>query len=177
MAAETEMTTDVVPVYASPLPAIRKIEIDRPWQWLVKGWQDMRKVAGRQPHLRRAGRDHRLRTDAWADLGRHALSGAAAGGGIPDRRSDHEPVRVSRRAEPARAPSWPRRWSAFRRNGSQIGLMGVALMLLMFAWARIAAIIFFLYFGLEPPSFENLIASTFLQPDTLPFLVFGTAGR
>ena len=62
------------------------------------------------------------------------------------------------------------------RNGSQIALMGVALMLLMFAWARIAALIFFLYFGLQPPSFENLIASTFLQADTLPFLVFGTPG-
>ena len=47
-------------------------------------------------------------------------------------------------------------------------------MLLMFAWARLAALIFFLYFGLQPPSFENLIVSTFLQADTLPFLVFGT---
>ena len=64
--------------------------------------------------------------------------------------------------------------TAYRRNSSQIGLMGVALMLLMFAWARIAALIFFLYFGLQPPSFENLVASTFLQADTLPFLVLGT---
>ena len=64
--------------------------------------------------------------------------------------------------------------AAFRRNGSQIALMGMVLLLLMFAWARIAALIFFLNFGLEPPSFEHLFASTFLQADTLPFLLFGT---
>jgi uncharacterized membrane protein len=52
--------------------------------------------------------------------------------------------------------------------------MGMALLLMMFAWARIAALIFFLYFGLEPPSFEDLFASTFLHSDALPFLVFGT---
>ena len=82
---------------------------------------------------------------------------------------------VSRRAELGESTTLAQALGAFHRNGSQIALMGVALMLLMFAWARIAALIFFLYFGLEPPSFENLIASTFLQADTLPFLVFGTA--
>ena len=77
----------LVPVYASPLPAIRKIELDRPWQWLVKGWQDMRTaplvsftygvlaaVTGYVLTLR-------------PDLGGHALSRPAADGGISDRRA------------------------------------------------------------------------------------------
>ena len=84
---------------------------------------------------------------------------------------------VSRRAELGETTTLTQALAAFRRNASQIALVGVALMLLMFAWARLAALIFFLYFGLQPPSFENLIVSTFLQADTLPFLVFGTADR
>src|SRR3954449_13022067 len=43
MATEQELVADVVPVYASPPAAIRKIELDRPWQWLLKGWQDLRR--------------------------------------------------------------------------------------------------------------------------------------
>src|SRR5215207_3852274 len=43
MAAEPQMLADTVPVYASPVPAIRKIELDRPWQWLVRGSQDLRR--------------------------------------------------------------------------------------------------------------------------------------
>src|SRR5262249_291168 len=63
---------------------------------------------------------------------------------------------------------------AFRRNQSQIALMGVALLLLALAWMRIAALVFMLYWGLEPPSFQDLVVSTFLEPAALPFLILGT---
>ena len=53
--------------------------------------------------------------------------------------------------------------------------MGFILLLILLTWIRIAAMIFMLYWGLEPPSFEDLIVSTFLRPESLPFLVFGTA--
>ncbi|MFO1072828.1 MAG: DUF2189 domain-containing protein [Geminicoccaceae bacterium] len=91
-------------------------------------------------------------------------------------RSDRGPLR----GEPARrrAVHEPEQaLLAYHRNSSQIALMGVALMLVMFAWARIAALIFFLYFGLTPPHYENLIASTFLDTDALPFLVLRHGGR
>ena len=177
MAAETEMATDVVPVYASPLPAIRKIEIDRPWQWLVRGWQDMRKApaVSLTYGVLAAITGYALTLGLiWVDM-IYLVLPLAAGFLIVGPILTVGLYEVSRRAELGESTTLAEALGAFRRNGSQIGLMGVALMLLMFAWARIAAIIFFLYFGLEPPSFENLIASTFLQPDTLPFLVFGTA--
>ena len=44
MVTEAEAAADLVPVYGSPQPAIRKIELDRPWQWLLKGWQDLRRA-------------------------------------------------------------------------------------------------------------------------------------
>ena len=49
------------------------------------------------------------------------------------------------------------------------------LLLILLTWIRIAAMIFMLYWGLEPPSFEELVVNTFLRPASLPFLVFGTA--
>ena len=64
---------------------------------------------------------------------------------------------------------------AWQRNGSQIGLMGVVLLLLLFVWIRLAALLFMLFFGLEPPAVSGLVAATFLNPDALPFLIVGTA--
>ena len=177
MAAETEMTADVVPVYASPMPAIRKIELDRPWQWLVKGWQDMRRspAVSLTYGVLAAVTGYALTLGLiWVDM-LYLVLPLTAGFLIVGPILTVGLYEVSRRAELGETHhAGRRRWVRFSRNGSQIALMGVALMLLMFAWARIAALIFFLYFGLQPPSFENLIASTFLQPDTLPFLVFGT---
>ena len=65
--------------------------------------------------------------------------------------------------------------AAWQRNGGQIGLMGVALLLLMFAWLRLAAMIFMLFFGLEPPSLDTLVQQTVLSADALPFLIIGSA--
>ena len=177
MATETEITGDVVSVYASPLPAIRKIELDRPWQWLVKGWQDMRTAPSVSftYGVLAAVTGYALTFGLiWIDM-LYLVLPLAAGFLIVGPILTVGLYEVSRRAELGETTTLAEALGAFRRNASQIALMGVALMLLMFAWARIAALIFFLYFGLEPPSFENLIASTFLQPDTLPFLIFGTA--
>ena len=177
MASETEVAAEVVPVYVSPAPAIRKIELDRPWQWLVQGWQDLRRApAVSFTYGALAAVTGYVLTFGliWADM-LYLVLPLAAGFLIVGPILTVGLYEVSRRAELGESTSLLEALGAFRRNASQIGLMGVALMLLMFAWARIAALIFFLYFGLEPPSFENLIASTFLQPDTIPFLFFGTA--
>ena len=61
-----------------------------------------------------------------------------------------------------------------RITGGQIGLMGIVLLLLLFAWVRLAALLFMLFFGLEPPSLPRLFAQTFFNPDALPFLIVGT---
>jgi uncharacterized membrane protein len=170
------MAADTVPVYASPMPAIRKIELDRPWQWLVKGWQDMRRapVVSYTYGVLAALTGYVLTVGLlWVDM-LYLLLPLMAGFLIVGPILTVGLYEVSRRAELGQSTTLPEALVAFRRNASQIALVGVALLLLMFAWARLAAMIFFLYFGLQPPSFENLIVSTFLQADTLPFLVVGT---
>ena len=53
--------------------------------------------------------------------------------------------------------------------------MGFVLLLVMLTWIRLAIMIFMLYWGLTPPSFEDLVVNTFLRLESLPFLVLGTA--
>jgi uncharacterized membrane protein len=171
------MVAEAVPVFAGPTPVIRKIEFDRPWQWLIKGWEDMR----RSPAVSYTYGVLAALTGYVLTFGLH-LAGMTylilplvAGFLIVGPILTVGLYEVSRRAEAGLPTSLGQALGAFDRNRSQIALMGIALLLLMLAWARIAALVFFLYFGLQPPSFENLIVSTFLEPDTLPFLVFGTA--
>ena len=82
---------------------------------------------------------------------------------------------ASRRSEQGLPTSLADALGAFNRNPSQMGLMGMALLLLMFFWARTAALLFFLYFGMEPPDFHNLFVATFLSADSWPFLIIGSA--
>ena len=170
------MAADTVPVYASPMPAIRKIELDRPWQWLVKGWQDMRQapVVSYTYGVLAATTGYVLLVGLlWLDL-LYLLLPMTAGFLIVGPILTVGLYEVSRRAELGERTTLAEALGAFRRNASQIALVGMALLLLMFTWARLAAMIFFLYFGLQPPSFENLIVATFLEADTLPFLIVGT---
>jgi uncharacterized membrane protein len=81
---------------------------------------------------------------------------------------------VSRRLHAGEPISLKAALLAWGRNASQIGLMGIALMLFLFAWIRIAALLFMLFYGLAPPSLETLVADTFLSPEGLPFLITGT---
>jgi uncharacterized membrane protein len=40
------MAEDVVPVFAQTGMKVRKLEMDQPWTWLRKGWQDCLKTPG-----------------------------------------------------------------------------------------------------------------------------------
>ncbi len=154
---------------------IRRIELDQPWQWLAKGWQDFRAnpavgvfygaLAAVTGYLILFGL-------SWAGmlylvlplLGGFLIVGPILTVGLYE---------AARRRESGMGTTFFEALAAFQRNPSQIALMGVALLLLMFAWARLAAMLFMLYFGGNPPSFENLFAETFLETDALPFLVIG----
>ena len=165
-----------VPVFAPKPLRIRRIELDRPWAWLAKGWQDMRRNPGVSLAygIAAAVTSYVLTLGLiWMDMlylllplaGGFLLVGPILTVGLYE---------ISRRAEEGLPTGLMEALLAFRRNGLQIALMGVALLLLWFFWVRTAALLFFLYFGLEPPSVENLIVQTFLTADALPFLVIGT---
>jgi uncharacterized membrane protein len=65
--------------------------------------------------------------------------------------------------------------TAITRNPRHFGVMGFILLLILLTWIRIGAMIFMLYWGMDPPPLHDLIVNTFLRPESLPFLVLGTA--
>jgi uncharacterized membrane protein len=68
---------------------------------------------------------------------------------------------VSRRLERGQPPTLRDAIMAWRANAGSIAVMGLVLMLFLLAWIRIAFLIFALFFGGRPPSWEFLINTLF----------------
>jgi uncharacterized membrane protein len=171
------MAADAIPTYARPTATIRKIEVDRPWQWLARGWADLRAnpAVGLFYGVLAAVTGYLLTAGLWWLEMPYLILPLTAGFLIVGPILTVGLYEVSRRLERKEPSIYLNIMAGFRRNPSQIALMGMALLLLMIAWARIAALLFMLYFGYSPPPMEHLFAATFLAPDALPFLVIGTA--
>jgi len=166
---------EAVPV-GSPAPRIRKIELDRPWAWLTAGWRDM----ARAPSVSLTyGVLFALVGWAvtfglwWADM-IYLILPLTAGFLIMGPILAVGLYEVSRRHERGQAAGFGDAIAAFRANPSQIAFLGVTLLLLFFAWIRIAVMIFYLFFGLTPPSPEDFVGRVFFSAGSLPFLVIGT---
>jgi uncharacterized membrane protein len=168
--------SEAVPVYAHPMPAIRKIEVDRPWSWLGKGWADFtgNPGVGLTYGILAAITSYVLTLGLWQTGFYYLALPLAAGFLIAGPILAVGLYEVSRRNEQGMRSTIATALAAFSRNSSQIALLGVALLVVMFVWIRIAALLFMLYFGYNPPSMEQLFAQTFLAPSALPFLVVGT---
>lgn len=169
---------NAVPARPSSSAAIRHVELDRPWAWLNAGWRDI--LAAPMVSL---GYGVVFAALGW--LLTFGLSAAGlyylvlpmmAGFLIVGPLAAVGFYEISRRRGERQGTTLGQALFAWQRNTSQIALMGVALLLMLILWARIAAMIFMLYFGIgNVPSIDNLLVETFLQPSSLPFLVFGTA--
>lgn len=167
---------EAVPV-GSPSPRIRRIELERPWAWLAAGWRDM----ARAPAIS-LGYGIVFAVIGWAVtfglwwLGLiYLILPLTAGFLIVGPILAVGLYEVSRRHERDQPVSIGEALGAFRTNPTQIAFMGVTLLLLFFAWVRLAVMIFFLFFGLRPPSPADFVGQVFFSPESLPFLIFGTA--
>jgi uncharacterized membrane protein len=167
---------EAAPVLAESGPLVRRTQLDQPWSWLAAGWRDMRRSPGVSYTygVLAAVTGYLLTLGLWFSgqvylilplVSAFLIAGPILAVGLYE---------ASRRNETGQHTSLAEALGAFRRNASQIGLMGVVLLVLALLWMRLAGVVFMLYWGLEPPSYDNLIAATFLTPDALPFLVAGT---
>ncbi len=166
-----------VPVFAAQPLRIRRIGLDEPWQWLARGWRDFRRnpFVGVVYGVLAAVTGYLLTLGlVLADL-LYLLLPLSSGFFLVGPVLVVGLYEVSRRLEQGLGTGLFEALWAFRRNPVQIALMGVALLLLHFLWVRVAALLFFLYWGIEPPSVENLLAETFLSPRGWPFLLIGGA--
>ncbi len=169
---------ETVPAYAKPRAAIRRVDLDRPWRWLAAGWQDLMAapVTSLSYGVVFAVAGYLITAGLFLADVFYLVLPITAGFLIIGPIACTGFYEISRQRALGRPVSLGEVFGAWRRNPSQIALMGVALLLVLILWARIAALIFMLYYGIgNVPSIDNLLVETFLQPSSIPFLIFGTA--
>lgn len=169
--------THVVPVFVTPSPRIRQVGLDRPWAWLAAGWRDLVSAPG--VGLGYGGAFAALGLlvtfGAWSAGAPYLILPLAAGFMLVAPILAVGLYDTSRRRALGLPVDLAGAFSAWRRNPTQIGLMGVALMLFLLLWIRIATLLFALFFSRDTPSLARLVEQIFLSANGLPFLVLGTA--
>lgn len=159
------------------MPRIRRVHSDRPWAWLTAGWRDMM----RAPMLSLpfgvvyAAGGAVMTVLIWVYghfylilplVAGFLLIGPIAAVGL------YQISRRLSRGQPLRVVDVLTAW---RANPVQIALMGVVLILFMFAWFRLATLLFFLFVSGAPPAPDALaVLNLALMPESLPALVIGT---
>jgi uncharacterized membrane protein len=161
----------------APAPRVRKVELDRPWAWLTAGWRDLTRApaVGLSYGLLFALVGWAVTFGLWRLGAIYLILPLTAGFLIVGPLLAVGLYEVSRRHERGEKAMLGDAVGAFRANPSQIAFMGVTLLLLFFAWIRLAVMIFYLFFGLTPPSPADFVGRVFFSAQSLPFVVVGTA--
>ena len=173
---ETTPETSPEPAMQEPTYRIRRIDMDQPWTWLARGWHDLRASGflGCVHGAWYALLGFALSTALWLNnilyvglplAAMFTLVGPIAAVGL---------YRISQDLGEGKSPRLSDSLLAWKANPTQIALLGVALLLLAFAWMRLAFLIFMMYFSDNPPGPEAVfIIDVFFSADSIPFLATG----
>lgn len=172
------MNSDISPAVPPTPIRVTLVSNDRPWVWLEAGWRDLMAM----PHIGFFYGGAVILAGwilvvlmlqvgiAWAVLPATAgffLVAPLLGAGLYE---------ASRRRERNEPVSFGACFGAFRRNGTQLALIGAVLLLVHLFWIRIAGLLFAVFFGLGfSPSIEQLPMALLRSDYLLPFLIVGTA--
>jgi len=154
---------------------VRPITLNHPWQWLSAGWRDM--CLGPAVSYLYGGLFTAIGFLLFYGLEAvgfgylilplmfgFALVGPVAAVGLYE---------ASRRLEDGAGMGFSDIVAAFRRNGTQIALVGAFLLIAFLAWVRLAMLEFMLFFGSAPPSLDHVLDTILLSPQSLSFLLVG----
>jgi uncharacterized membrane protein len=167
---------DAVPVFEDPSPRINRVPLDRPWVWLGRGWIDLRQAPGLALAYGAILVGASFAVTAallFADM-IYLLLPVAAGFFLVAPVAAVGLYEISRRHEMGLPVSGADVARAWRRNGAQIALLGLVLMLIHLFWVRIATLLFALFFHAGNPGWDGMIQTVFFSRVSLPFLVTGT---
>ena len=166
-----------IPVFSSVSPRVRRVGSDRPWIWLARGWDDMRR-AGRVSYgwaflFVAAGA---LLIGAAVVLGAYeAILPLAAGFPLIAPILVVGLYEVSRRIEAGEVVGFRTPLAAWRRNAGQLGVMGFVLGFVFLAWLRIATLLFAWFFGTRAFNAGEFLGQVVLSGTNALFLVVGSA--
>lgn len=168
-----------IPIMDMPVPRIRTVGTDRPWAWLGAGWSDILKA----PHISVgygsiAVAASYILVAGLGSLGlEYLILPMAAGFMLVGPILAAGLYEVSRRQELGQPVTLEAAFTAYGHNAAQLVAIGFILMLALLAWARIAMIIFAMFFSDVPPTLELMpfVEQVFFSDRTFPFLLAGTA--
>jgi uncharacterized membrane protein len=168
---------DVVAVFRSPQPHIRRVAVDRPWSWLAAGWRDL--VAAPGASLAFGAITVLAGWCAaallfWFDLPFLVLP-LSAGFFFIGPFMAVGLYEISRRLETSLPIDLDAAFGAWRRNPEQIALMGLLLLLLHLAWMRAAQLLFAIFEWRSVPSWDRFMDLAWHSARSLPFLAVGVA--
>lgn len=155
---------------------VAAVDVEAPWRWLRLGWQDL--VRARSVSLSFgvaiALASMVLINLLWhVDLLPYALPLAAGFMFVAPALAICF-YEISRRLERGEPVSFGAIALAWLPNMSQIAGMGLVMMLFQLAWIRFATLLYALFFGPDPASWDRFVSALFFSTDGLPFLIAGT---
>lgn len=166
-----------ISVFSDASPRVRVVGMDRPWIWLARGWDDMRRAA-------------RISL-AWALV--FVIAGAALIGGLAALGVYQAilPVaagfplvapslvvglyEISRRLERGEPIDFKTPLAAWRRNAGALGLLGFVLGFFLLAWLRFAMLLFALFFGTAQFTASDFLSQIVFSGTNIIFLFVSTA--
>jgi uncharacterized membrane protein len=177
MEATAGTMADVSQTSRSLVLPVRRVGVDEPWDWLSAGWRDFRRAPAVSLAYGAAfvAVSFLLTLGLWLAGLFYLVVPLAAGFMFVGPVAAVGLYEVSRRLERSQAVTLHAAVTAWRANPGPIATMGLVLMLFLLAWIRVAFLIFALFFGTQPPSWEHLITTLLFSTDGIPFLVVGTA--
>src|SRR5690242_18223393 len=167
---------DAIPVFQEPSPQVNRVPLDRPWIWLARGWLDLRHAS----HLGLAYGAALVVVSYIVTITLlyagmiYLLLPVAAGFFLIAPVVAVGLYEISRRHELGLPTIGADVIGAWRRNGTQIALLGLALMLIHLFWVRLAMLLFALFFQASNPGWDGMIHALFFSRVSLAFLIVGT---
>jgi uncharacterized membrane protein len=167
---------DAVPVFATPLPHVRRVAVDRPWTWLAAGWNDVLAAApiSLGYGLVIAAISIALLALLIGTEHVHLVMPLAAGFFLVAPLLAVGLYETSRRLSTGEKVSFTSALAAFRTHHAQIANMGVVLLLIHLIWVRVATLIYAVFFHSASPSLQTLVDTLLFSSASLPFLAVGT---
>jgi uncharacterized membrane protein len=157
---------------------IRKVSMERPWVWLRAGLRDLtaQPLASLGYGLIWTLISVALVAVLWFNDHGSWLLPLAAGFMLVGPLVAIGLYQISRDIEEGRPVSFARALGAWRGNATQIGLLGVLLMIFLLAWIRFATLLFALFFGTDIPTVDatSVYSDLLLSTTGLSLIAVGT---
>lgn len=156
----------------APLPMIREITLDHPWQWIESGWKDLT----RAPRFSLSYGAVIALVSMLLTLGLvrenlfFIIPPLAAGFFLVAPLLAIGLYKISESLEQSEPVEFCQAWRAWKRNEAHLAGMGITLMLLSLGWMLAAILVFAFLFHAPTGTLENLFIAAFLSGDNPAFL-------